>query len=74
MTSFVIAFSSFGMVFIYCLGLWLYGQKVKNDQLEELAMKFAEDQQKFNLYFYNIAIKVMKQKVAQQEAEKNNVR
>jgi len=69
MITLVITTGAIGIIGSYVLGLWLYGNYAKQKQLEELALRFAEDQQKFNLYFYNIAIKVMKQKAAQQEKE-----
>lgn len=67
MTTLVITTGIIGLAGAYILGLWLYGNHVRQLQLEELADLFRRDQEKFNLYFYNIAIKITKREIAQQE-------
>jgi len=67
MNAFVIATGSIGLVVSYVLGLWLYGHHVRRIQLEELADLFRKDQEKFNLYFYGIAIQMTKREIAQQD-------
>jgi hypothetical protein len=73
MSAFVLIVGSIGIIGAYILGLYMHGHHVRQKQLEELAMLFAEDKERFGLYFYKIAVEVMKKKVAQQEADlKNN--
>lgn len=67
MNAFVITTGIIGLIGAYILGLWIYGHHVRQIQLEELAGLFRKDQEKFNLYFYNIAIKITKREIAQQE-------
>jgi len=67
MATFVIIVGAVGLVGAYILGLWLYGFHVRQQQLEELADLFRQDQEKFNLFFYNIAIKMTKREIAQQQ-------
>jgi hypothetical protein len=69
MNTFVIIFGSVGLLGAYILGLWLYGIHIRQVQLEELADLFRRDQEKFNLFFYNIAIKMTKREIAQQNNE-----
>lgn len=69
MNAFVIIFGSVGLLGAYILGLWLYGIHIRQVQLEELADLFRRDQEKFNLFFYNIAIKMTKREIAQQQNE-----
>jgi len=69
MNTFVIIFGSVGLLGAYILGLWLYGIHIRQIQLEELADLFRRDQEKFNLFFYNIAIKMTKREIAQQQNE-----
>lgn len=69
MNAFVIIFGSVGLLGAYILGLWLYGIHIRQVQLEELADLFRRDQEKFNLFFYNIAIKMTKREIAQQKNE-----
>ena len=69
MNTFVIIFGSVGLLGAYILGLWLYGIHIRQVQLEELADLFRRDQEKFNLFFYNIAIKMTKREIAQQQNE-----
>jgi hypothetical protein len=69
MNAFVIIFGSVGLLGAYILGLWLYGIHIRQVQLEELADLFRRDQEKFNLFFYNIAIKITKREIAQQQNE-----
>jgi hypothetical protein len=69
MNTFVIIFGSVGLLGAYILGLWLYGIHIRQVQLEELADLFRRDQEKFNLFFYNIAIKITKREIAQQQNE-----
>ena len=69
MNTFVIIFGSVGLIAVYILGLWMHGIHVRQVQLEELADLFRRDQEKFNLFFYNIAIKMTKREIAQQKNE-----
>jgi hypothetical protein len=66
MNTIVIVTGSIGLVGSYVLGLLFYGNVVRQKQLRELALLFREDQNKFNLYFYNIAIDITKKEIAQQ--------
>lgn len=67
MNALIITTGIIGLVGSYVLGLWLYGHHVRTIQLEELADLFRRDQEKFNLYFYNIAIQITKREIAQQD-------
>jgi hypothetical protein len=67
MNTLVITTGIIGLIGVYILGLWLYGHHVRQIQLEELADLFRKDQEKFNLFFYNIAIKITKREIAQQD-------
>jgi hypothetical protein len=67
MSTLIVTTGIIGLVGAYILGLWLYGQHVRQIQLEELADLFRKDQEKFNLFFYNIAIKITKREIAQQQ-------
>ncbi len=66
MNTIVILTGSIGLVASYVLGLLFYGNFVRQKQLRELALLFREDQNKFNLYFYNIAIDITRQEIAEQ--------
>ena len=66
MNTIVILTGSIGLVASYVLGLLFYGNFVRQKQLRELALLFREDQNKFNLYFYNIAIDITQQEIAEQ--------
>jgi len=67
MNALVITTGIISLIGSYVLGLWLYGHHVRRIQLEELADLFRKDQEKFNLYFYNIAIQITKREIAQQD-------
>jgi hypothetical protein len=67
MNALVITTGVIGLIGAYILGLWLYGHHVRQIQLEELADLFRKDQEKFNLFFYQIAIKITKREIAQQQ-------
>ena len=66
MNTLVIVTASIGLVGSYVLGLLFYGNVVRQKQLRELAILFREDQNKFNLYFYNIAIDLTQKEIAEQ--------
>jgi hypothetical protein len=66
MNTLVIVTGAIGLVGSYVLGLLFYGNFVRQKQLRELALLFREDQNKFNLYFYNIAIDITQQEIAEQ--------
>jgi hypothetical protein len=67
----VLITGSIGLCMAYAIGLWGWGIHVRQKQLEELADLFRQDQHRFDMYFYNIAIKMTKREIAQQEAEQN---
>ena len=69
MNAIVILTGSIGLVGSYVLGLLFYGNFVRQKQLRELALLFRENQEKFNLYFYNIAIDITKQEIAARQED-----
>jgi hypothetical protein len=69
MNTIVILTGSIGLVASYVLGLLFYGNLVRQKQLRELALLFRENQEKFNLYFYNIAIDITKQEIAARQED-----
>jgi hypothetical protein len=69
MNTIVIVTGAIGLVGSYVLGLLFYGNLVRQKQLRELALLFRENQEKFNLYFYNIAIDITKQEIAARQED-----
>ena len=65
----VITTGAIGLVGAYILGLWFHGHNVRQKQLEELADLFRQDHERFNLFFYNIAIKMTKREIAKKDQE-----
>jgi len=69
MSAFVIITGGFGLVGAYILGLWLYGHHVEQLMLEYLARKWRDDKENFELWMYNLSIKVTKREIAKAEGE-----
>jgi len=69
MNSFVLIWGGLGLVGAYVLGLWLYGHHVEQQMLEYLARKWRDDKDNFELWMYNLSIKVTKKEIAQTEGQ-----
>jgi hypothetical protein len=69
MNSFVLIWGGLGLAGVYVLGLWLYGHHVEQQMLEYLARKWRDDKDNFELWMYNLSIKVTKKEIAQSEGE-----
>jgi hypothetical protein len=68
MSSLVIIVGSFGVVFAYVLGLWLYKHHVEQQMLDFLARKWRDDRENFELWMYNLSIAVTKKEIEQSES------
>jgi len=53
----------------YILGLWLYKHHVEQKMLEFLARKWRDDKDNFELWMYNLSIKVTKKDIHNAENE-----
>ena len=69
MSAFVIIWGGLGLVFAYVLGLWCYRHHVEQQMLEYLARKWRDDKENFELWMYNLSIKVTKKEIAKSEGE-----
>jgi len=69
MSAFVIGVGGFGLVLAYCVGLYCYKHHVEQQMLEHLARKWRDDKEQFELWMYNLSIKVTKREIAQSEGE-----
>jgi len=69
MTPFIITIGIIGTIGAYILGLWLYGKQVEQSVLEYLARKWRDDKQGFELWIYNLSIKVTKKEIAKSEQD-----
>jgi hypothetical protein len=69
MNTFVAIFGALGLTFAYVLGLWLYKHHVEQKMLEFLARKWRDDKDNFDLWMYNLSIKVTKKDIHNAENE-----
>lgn len=67
MSALVIIISSLGTAAAYALGLWIYGHHVEQKMLEYLAIKWRDDKPSFELWMYNLSIKVTKKQINNEE-------
>jgi hypothetical protein len=67
MNIFVITLGSIGVIAAYVLGLWLYRIHVEQQMIEWIARKWRDDKANFELWIYNMAIKVTKKEINNQE-------
>lgn len=69
MNAFVLILGAVGITGAYILGLWLYKHHVEQQMLEFLARKWAHDKDGFDLWMYNLSIKVIKKDINNAENE-----
>jgi hypothetical protein len=69
MNTFVITFGAIGIIGVYILGLWLFKHHVEQKMLEFLARKWAHDKENFELWMYNLSIKVIKKDIHNSQNE-----
>ena len=69
MSAFVTIWGCIGLAFAYFLGLWCYRHHVEQQMLEHLARKWRDDKEGFELWMYNLSIKVTRREIAQSEGE-----
>jgi hypothetical protein len=69
MHAFVLIFGATGITAAYILGLWLYKHHVEQQMLEFLARRWAHDKDGFDLWMYNLSIKVIKKDINNAENE-----
>ena len=69
MNTFVLILGAAGCTGAYILGLWLYKHHVEQQMLEFLARKWRDDKDNFELWMYNLSIKVTKKDIHNAENE-----
>jgi len=69
MSAFVIIWGGIGLSFAYCVGLYCYKHHVEQQMLEHLARKWRDDKEQFELWMYNLSIKVTRKEIQQSEGE-----
>ena len=67
MSAFVIIWGGIGLSFAYCVGLYCYKHHIEQQMLEFLARKWRDDRGNFELWMYNLSIKVTQKEIEQSE-------